>query len=284
MTKLHQIDLDAYFARISYQGPRQPNLENLNAIIGAHVGAVPFENLDIILGRGISIAPADIERKLVQQGRGGYCFEQNNLMGLVLEQMGFQLQRISARVTYRKPESFLPPRTHVFLRVELDGVDWLVDVGVGVISPTCALRLELDTTQETPHEARRIVASGLWSGMQSRSPDALLRHQVLFDGEWKNVCEFTLEEMHPIDCELGNWFTSAHPESHFLTSVMVARAVEGGRVSLSNQILTHRKLDGSKTQRTLATEQELLEALESEFGLHLGLEADAGLLERIAAT
>ena len=260
-------DLEAYFHRIDDTGSRKPTLDTLNRIILAHVRTIPFENLDILLGQPISVEPAEIERKLVHNRRGGYCFEQNSLLYEVLLKLGFEVQMVSARVRLQRARSFMPPRTHLFLRVEIDGISWLADVGVGALSPTSALQLTLDTAQQTPHETRRIISAGKWQGFDQRAPDAVLFHQVLFGEHWEDICEFTLEPMHPIDRELGNWFTSAHPESHFRHRLVVARASETGRVSLLNRTLTHRNADGVADNRVLKTDQAILQALADEFEL-----------------
>ncbi|MBL4621874.1 MAG: arylamine N-acetyltransferase [Immundisolibacteraceae bacterium] len=261
-------DLDAYFQRIDDTGSREPTLETLNRIIFAHVKTIPFENLDILLGQPISVEPPDIERKLVHNRRGGYCFEQNSLLYEVLLELGYAVQMLSARVRLQRPRSFTPPRTHLFLRVEIEGVSWLADVGVGALSPTCALQLTLDTPQQTPHETRRFVSAGQWQGFDQRAPDAVLFHQVLFGDNWEDVCEFTLEPMHPIDRELGNWFTSAHPESHFRHRLVVARADASGRVTLLNRVLTHRDAGGAAVSRTLDSDDAILQALRDDFGLN----------------
>lgn len=154
----------------------------------------------------------------MREKRGGYCFEQNTLLLQVLTQLGFEARPLSARVRYQRPREYTPPRTHVFLRVEIDGMAWLADVGVGALALTSALRLDTQEEQATPHDARRILREG-----------GLLYHQVRFGTEWHDICEFTLEEMAPIDREVGNWFTSTHPLSHFKNRLLVARATpEGG--------------------------------------------------------
>ncbi|MDF1818270.1 MAG: arylamine N-acetyltransferase [Immundisolibacteraceae bacterium] len=260
-------DLEAYFSRISDQGSRQPTLATLNRLIAAHVRAIPFENLSILLGQPISMELDQIEAKLVHGGRGGYCFEQNTLFQQILQGLGYSVQPISARVRLQRPRSFMPARTHLFLRVEIDQQSWLVDVGVGALSPTAALRLELDTPQPTPHETRRIVSTGEWQGFEQRAPDAALFHQVQLNGQWEDVCEFTLEPMHPIDRELGNWFTSTHPDSHFRNRLVVALATETGRKTLLNNEFKYRDADGQAQSRQLETDQEILALLASEFGL-----------------
>jgi N-hydroxyarylamine O-acetyltransferase len=250
--------LDAYFERIGYAGPRAPTLEALHAITAAHAQAIPFENLDVLLGRPIDLEIDRVFQKLVHDGRGGYCFEQNNLLLHVLTELGFQVVPLSARVRLQHPRSFTPPRTHLFLRVELGGESWLTDVGVGRASLTSAIRLITDLEQATPHEPRRIVREGgRWF------------HQVRFEGgDWSDVCEFTLEEMPPIDRELANWFTSAHPRSHFKNRLLAARAApDGARITLLNDELSLRPRSGPPTKRRITDPDELLELLATHFGL-----------------
>lgn len=250
------VDLDAYFARIGYGGPTAPTLETLNRIVERHVQTIPFENLDILLGRSIDIAPEAIQRKLVTGRRGGYCFEQNGLLLLVLEAIGYDARPLSARVRYQRPRDFTPPRTHVFVRVQIEGTSWLADVGIGGFSLTSAIRLETPDEQVTPHEPRRIV----------REAERLF-HQVKVGSEWHDLCEFTLEEMPFIDRELGNWYTSAHPQSHFKSRLMVARAAaNGGRKTLLNREFTVR-CQGRVDTRLIDTRDELLAVLKSEFDL-----------------
>jgi N-hydroxyarylamine O-acetyltransferase len=250
------IDLDAYFARIGYEGPRAPTLATLNAVVHAHVMAIPFENLDVLLGVPIDLAPAALEQKLIHGGRGGYCFEQNSLLLYVLAELGYDVHPLSARVRYQHPRHFTPARTHVFVRVEIDE-SWLVDVGVGAMSLTSALRLEETGPQPTPHETRRLLRE-----------NGLIYHQVQFGEEWHDICEFTLEEMPLIDREVANWYTSAHPGSHFKNRLLVARALpDGARVTLLNRELTVRQRDGSRERHLVSSPDELLAVLEEKFGL-----------------
>ena len=250
------IDLDRYFARIGYRGPRTPTLETLNGIAAAHVQTIPFENLDVLLGRRIDVDPAAIERKLVGDRRGGYCFEQNALLLTVLTALGFEARPLSARVRYQRPRDFMPARTHLCVRVELDG-PWLADVGIGGLSMSSAIRLVLDEPQPTPHETRRLVKDG-----------NVLFHQVLFGTEWHDLYELTLEEMPPIDREVANWYTSTHPASHFKSRLTAARALpDGGRLSLLNRDLTVRSRDGSAEHHQVQSPDELLDVLDRRFGL-----------------
>src|ERR1700704_2407859 len=107
-------DLDAYFARIGYTGPRTPTLEVLQAITAAHTRSIPFENLDVLMGVPIHLEVDALFQKLVHGRRGGYCFEQNGLLFHVLGELGFHAVLLSARVRLLRPRDFIPPRTHVF--------------------------------------------------------------------------------------------------------------------------------------------------------------------------
>ncbi|HUR32236.1 MAG TPA: arylamine N-acetyltransferase [Vicinamibacterales bacterium] len=252
------IALDAYFARIGYGGPVAPTLAVLDDIMQAHVQSVPFENLDVLLGRGIDLSPEALQRKLITDRRGGYCFEQNGLLLLVLEAIGFEVTPLSARVRYQRPRDYTPARTHLFLRVVIDGVAWVADVGVGALSLTSAIRFDLPGEQATRHEPRRIIRE-----------DGRFFHQVRFGDEWQDVLEFTGEEMPPIDRELANWFTSAHPQSHFKGRLIAARALPGGRrLTLLNRELSERDRSGLAQTRQLASPEELLAVLADRFALH----------------
>jgi len=269
-----QPDLDAYFDRIRYAGSRAPTLATLNAIALHHVQAIPFENLDVLLQRGIHLDPPRVEEKLIYARRGGYCFEQNTHLLYVLLALGFDAAPISARVRVDRPRDFTPPRTHVFVRVELDGASWLVDAGVGGLSPTSALRLVEDEVQVTPHEPRRLVSEGnppneRHSPQQPtfhREVNQRIIHQAFFAERWNDVCEFTLDAMPEIDREIGNWYTSTHPESRFKERLLVARATPTGRLTLLNRTFTRRERGHVET-RILTSPPELLEVLDAEFGL-----------------
>src|SRR3954468_14639555 len=141
MSALSAPDLHAYFVRIGYTGERAPTLATLHAIAWHHATSIPFENLDVLLGRGINVGPAAVERKLVHEKRGGYCFEQNSLLLHVLRALGYQATPLSARVRIQRPRDFIPPRTHLFVRVDLADEPWIVDAGIGSASLTSAIRL-----------------------------------------------------------------------------------------------------------------------------------------------
>ena len=251
-------DLDAYFARIGYTGPREATLTTLHAVLHAHVSSIPFENLDVLLGRGIDLDPAAIEQKLVHGKRGGYCFEQNTLLLHVLTALGYLVTPLSARVRLLRPREFTPPRTHLFLRVELDGVPWVADAGVGSASLTTCIRLDLASEQATAHEPRRITRE-----------DGRSFHQIRLGEDWSDVYEFTGEAMPPIDRELANWWTSTNPGSKFCQSLAVARSgPDGTRYAIRDREFVYRCGATTLEQIAITTPEQLLAVLAQHFGLH----------------
>ncbi|HEY4074444.1 MAG TPA: arylamine N-acetyltransferase [Herbaspirillum sp.] len=266
------VDLAAYCTRIGYAGELDPTLTTLTSLIEHHVAAIPFENIDVLLKRGIDISPAAVDEKLIEQRRGGYCFEHNGLFRRVLTAIGFQVESLAARVVWRAAENDAPrPRTHCALRVTLDGEAWLVDVGFGGWVATLPLRLAQTTPQRTGHEAFRVVP-GPSGGIHIIETE--------LDGIWRQLYELSPEPLLDVDFEPLNWFTSAHPSSAFLKNLMVARTTGDIRYMLMNGRLTIRHRDGSDERRVLNAD-ELGTTLSELFGLTVE-PAWQPLLKRIA--
>lgn len=250
------LDLDAYCRRIRYSGSRSPTLATLRALHLHHVLAVPFENLDVLLDRTLSLEISALEQKIVQQNRGGYCYEQNTLFGAVLRALGFSVTDLIARVRWQVPPERGTPRTHMILRVTVEGVEWIVDAGFGSIGLTGPIRMELEVEQTTPHEPRRLVQR-----------DAYFVHQVRIGPEWHDVFQFTPDPVPAIDYEVANWFTNKHPRSHFRQNLIATRVLPDGRVQLFNRELLRRHSDGSVEKRAVETPGEVLAILAETFDL-----------------
>ncbi|MEO6005628.1 MAG: arylamine N-acetyltransferase [Opitutus sp.] len=262
------IDLDAYFARIGYTGSRSPTAETLSAIHAHHARTIPFENLDVLLGRGIRIDPAAISEKLVQAGRGGYCFEQNGLMMAVLRALGFTVTPLLARVRWQVPAEISTALTHLILRVECEAGAFLADVGFGSMSLYRPLAFELDREQTVAMERRRLVLQ-TETNSAGGPPLGVFAHQAQIGSDWLDVYRFTGEPVAEVDCEVGNWFTSCHPQSRFVQNLVASRCEEDHRCTLFNREFTIRHRDGRVVQRTLASPDELLRVLADHFKLHL---------------
>jgi N-hydroxyarylamine O-acetyltransferase len=250
-------DLDRYFARIGYAGPRAATYGVLAALVEHHALAIPFENIDVLLGRSIGLDPPSIEAKMVRGGRGGYCFEHNGLLAGVLGQLGFDVSVHVGRGRWRVPAGVTLPRTHMVLSIPLAGERYLVDGGYGGVGVTAPLRLDCADAQPSLFEEQRV----------STSPEGRLV-QARIAGEWQDLYVFTDERVPPIDVEVANWYTSTHPESRFRQNLIVSCATREARHVLFNRDLTTYGRDWKKTTR-VDDPDALLGVLSSYFGISL---------------
>jgi N-hydroxyarylamine O-acetyltransferase len=248
------LDLPAYLARVGLGAAPAPTAAGLAALHLAHATHVPFENLDVLLGRPIRLDRESLQRKLVRDRRGGYCFEQNLLFAAVLEAIGFRVTRLAARVRYRAAK--LLPRTHMLLAVEADGVSWLADVGFGGSGPLVPLRLDDRGEQRQFLWAYRIVEEGGARVLQGGGP-----------GGWQDFYVFTAEPQELVDYEVANYYVSTHPDSAFTRTLAAQLPTPEARYLLRNRELTVDRGTGSET-RTVA-DDELPDVLARVFGLTL---------------
>jgi N-hydroxyarylamine O-acetyltransferase len=264
------IDLDAYFERIGYTGGRAPALDTLRAIHLRHPQSIPFENLDPLLGRAVRLDARSIEKKLVFDGRGGYCFEHNLLLSHALKALGFQITLLAARVLWNAPGGVdvVRPRSHMLLLVDLEDGPFIADVGFGGLTLTAPLRLLPDIEQATPHEAFRLVTPSPAVDAAARMRDEFVLQARLDEG-WKPLYRFGLQEQLLPDYEVTNWYLSNHPESQFVTGLMAARPELDCRYALRNNRLTVHRRNGRTEQRELASAAELRQTLENAFLLRL---------------
>lgn len=249
------VDLDAYFERIGYSGPRTPTLETLRALHELHPAAIAFEAMDVLLGRGIDLAPAVVDAKLIKAKRGGYCHEHNGLFKRVLRTLGFQVENLMGRVVWMVPPAAPLPRGHAALRVTIDGEPWLADVGFGGCVPTSPLRMGTSEAQPTRHESFRLVPS----------PDGFMLEALRGD-TWLPMYELVDKPQLDVDLAMMNWFTATHPESVFKRALMAARTTPEARYGLRDNRLTVRRADGQIEHRALSV-AEVEEALKDIFGL-----------------
>ena len=268
-----EFDLDAYFGRIGYSGPRTATLDTLEAIHARHPQAIPFENLNPLLGWPVRLDASSLQQKLVREGRGGYCFEQNLLLYHALHTLEFEVTGLAARVLWNAPEGPVRARTHMLLLVDLDDRPYVADVGFGGLTLTGPLRLQPDIEQATPHEPFCLIRSGDAFVMQAR-----------VGGEWKSLYRFDLQEQLLPDYEVTNWYLSNHPDSHFVTGLTAARADRDRRYALRNNELAVHYVNGQTERRVLASAAGLRAVLEDAFRLTLpdGPDLDAAL-ERLIA-
>ncbi len=251
-----RIDLDGYFDRIGFAQAHTASADTLRTLHWLHPQAIPFENLDPFLGRPVRLEPDAVRKKLVQGGRGGYCFEHNLLFMHALRALGFRVRGLAARVLWNEPEDAVTPRSHMLLCVEAEGSAYVADVGFGGLTPTAPLRFETGVAQETPHERFRMMEAG--NGF---------RLEAEIEGTWRVLYRFDLSEQFDVDYVAANFFLSTHPTSHFVTELVAARALPDRRLMLSNNSLTTYHTGGAVEKATLHTVDAMADALHQSFGI-----------------
>ncbi|WP_274914265.1 arylamine N-acetyltransferase family protein [Streptomyces sp. WZ-12] len=260
-----QLDLDAYLARIGYDGDRRPSLTTLRQLHAAHSAAIGFENLEIVLGRPIPLDLDSLQAKMVRQRRGGYCYEQNLLYAAALERLGFRVSGLGARI--RMGEDKVRAVTHALLRVELDGEDWITDVGFGGEALLAPLPL-----RDGVEERQGAWTFGLVHEKETASWVLRSRHE---DG-WFDLYSFGTERRFAADYAVFNHYISTHPRSPFTGKIVVQKPGLAERLTLVGRELARVGADGSREAREV-TPEEIPSLLASDFGITLS-PADAEAL------
>lgn len=221
-----ELDLDAYFERIRWGAATTPDYATLAGLLAAHMAHIPFENLDVLLGRGIRIDLPSVARKLVGSRRGGYCFEHCTLFAAVLERLGFAPVRQSARVLLHVSRD-QAPRTHMFLTVAVREGTFVVDPGFGALAPKVPVPLA---------EGVEAAEGGVTHFMSRDEGDWVLRARI---ADRVIDCWFTpLDRVNAIDFVMGNHFTASHPASNFVNRLMLRALTPEGRVGVMNRDVT----------------------------------------------
>jgi N-hydroxyarylamine O-acetyltransferase len=262
-------DLDAYVERIGLSG--RPGLAELHR---AHVASIPFENLDPHAGLQVSLELEDLQRKLVRERRGGYCFEQNLLFKGALEALGADVAPMLARVKLGVEHGVVRPRSHLVLRVHADGDRWLADVGFGRGTLLEPLPFAPGDVHEQAGWRFRILGDELEHVLQTDSEDG-----------WVDVYSFMPLPAPMVDIEVANWFTSTHPRSPFVAGLLVATQTHGGtRTWLSDwSELSLSEQTPAGTSVTPLAREAIPELLATRFSLPgFALGADERLI-RVAA-
>jgi N-hydroxyarylamine O-acetyltransferase len=263
-------DLDAYLERVGLTG--HPTLAQLHR---AHATSIPFENLDPHQGLAVSLELGDLQRKLVAERRGGYCFEQNLLLKAALEAaLDAEVELLLARVRVGMAAGEVRAPTHLVLRVHSEGAVWLADVGFGLGTLLEPLPFETDGVHEQAGWRYQLVRDG---------EELVLRGAA--GGEWEDLYGFVPRAVPAIDLEMSNWYTSAHPKSAFVTGLVVAnQSPDGTRRTLSDWgELSMRVQTPSSTTVTPMRRVDVPGALRRHFGLAGFSLGEDGRLVRDAA-
>lgn len=247
------MNVDTYLQRIRYDGTREPTVATLRKLHRAHLFAVPFENLDIHLGRPITLSLPAFYDKIVQHQRGGFCYELNGLFSCLLEQLGFTVRLLSAQVF--QDEQRGPEFDHLLLLVDME-TPWIADVGFGdlFLEP-----LPLTLEQETPQNGStfRFVRSSTGYILQRRR-----------NADWESEYAFSLAPRQLADFQEMCRYQQTSPESHFTQKTVCSLATPTGRITLSNHRLITTK-SGQREEREVKNEAEYRGILKHSFGMDL---------------
>jgi N-hydroxyarylamine O-acetyltransferase len=257
-------DLDAYLARIRL--PARPTTDHLGlaAVQRAHRLHIPFENLDIRLGRGIRIDSESVFAKLVTAKRGGYCFEQNRLFLDALTALGFTVRPLLARVWLGATQT--PGHTHMLLIVTIDGQDWIADAGFGG-SYCPPMPLTEGAEAESPDGATHRLSVDERGWVLSRDG-----HTAATDGRggsgWVEQYSFTLAEVAQADLAMSNYWTANAPNTRFVDLVVVSIALPNGFASLTDRAY-RRYANGEETSAVIDDPRVYRMRLGMMFGIDL---------------
>ncbi|WP_018653797.1 arylamine N-acetyltransferase family protein [Actinomadura flavalba] len=258
------LDLRAYLSRTGADAPARPDVAALHALHRAHVLNIPFENLEIVLGRPIVLDVEALQDKMVRRRRGGYCYEHASLFAAALERLGYGVSGISGRVSMGAPG--LRPATHALLRVTTDEDErvWICDVGFGT-SPLTPV--ELRDGAEAARDGRRLR---LARGEDPAGAPLWTMHEQNRDG-WVDNYTFTPNPQYRVDWTVGNHYVSTSPHSPFTARPIAHRRLTDEDRRLSGTTLTITHPDGSAQRRELTT-AERPEVLAEQFGIVLDAE------------
>lgn len=267
-------DLATYLARIALPAIPAADANGLFDLQRAHRLAIPFENLDILLGRLIEIDSASVFAKLVEAKRGGYCFEHNRLFLDALAACGFDARPLLARVWLGATS--VPPLTHTFSLVTIDGQAWIADPGFGG-SYAPPMPLVDGVEVDGPDGARFRLSQTLEHGwMLSRDG-----HPATTDGRgtgegWQPQYSFTLDWAWDVDLALSNHWVSTAPSSRFCRHRVVSIVLPTGFASLTDGL--YRRRAGDDEASVMITDPRIYRMrLSLMFGIALSVEQVAVL-------
>lgn len=234
-------DLDAYLLRIDLPARPTRDLAGLARVQWAHRLAIPFENLDVRLGRGVAIDGASVFAKLVDARRGGYCFEHNRLLLDALAALEMEARPLLARV-WLGAEA-VPPLTHTLSLVTLDGQPFIADAGFGG-SYAPVMPLSDGAEAVAPDGARfRLQRDAAHGWMLLRDGDPATTDGRGTGPGWRPQYSFTTDTVHDSDLAMGNHWSAAAPLSRFTQATVVSIVLPHGFATLTDRHYRRRAAD-----------------------------------------
>ncbi len=249
------MNIQAYLDRIGYLGTAEPTAENLKKLQRAHLTSVPYENIDILLGRRILLDRESLFKKIVTDRRGGYCFELNELFGWLLSEIGYEVKNCVAR--YHRGETGMPKRRHQVLIVTVPDTKarFLCDVGVGAVVPMEPVPMDTEDTSIQSNGEYRIYDSGALGYMLSER----------YNDSWRDVYSFTQEEQYSVDFIFPSFWCEFAEDSPFNKTYMLAIRKGESRFTLDGNLFREFSESGV-TERELS-EDELQKVISEVFGI-----------------
>lgn len=248
---------DAWLVRISYGGPLAPTLETLRGLVFAQAFAIAYESLDIMLGRVPNLGVAELQRKMIDHQRGGYCFELNMLFRAGLRSLGYRVTSLQGRVVRGMAIDAPRPAIHMLLQVDLPQGPYLADVGFGNLAPTAPLLLAPHIEQSTPHGLMRFI-----------EVNGELTLQRLLGQRWEHIYRVIPYPRYDAEYDVANWYTATHPDAPYPSNMIAARPLpDGSRLTMFNGRVTLRALSGESHRRNLETPEAFAAVLREEFAL-----------------
>lgn len=253
-----KVNLNAYFERIGFAGSIAPTIQTLEQLHALHPAVIPFENSAPLTGEQVLLDQQSLEKKLLTEKRGGFCFEHNFLFMRILADLDYEVRPLLARVIWTNPEAIAAPPSHMLLLIDIKGANYIADVGFGGLSLTAPLRLRAGAEQATPHETFRLTGG---------DPDWTL--EVKIGEEWRGVYVFTTATVAEVDLWDINRDLSSNPASPFTLQLRAALAPSGRRLRVHNDQFTIQRTGEAPEKRSLTSVAEIRAVLTEQLGLTL---------------
>lgn len=244
------------------------SLAGLKSLQEHHTENIPFENLDIVIGRKIVLNQKLLFDKIVTQKRGGYCFELNILYADLLSSIGFSPKPVLARVWLSNPKN-IPPRNHLAILVALNGKTYVTDVGfAGMVT-----RVPLDINDPTPVND----TDGMVRVIPFSDDQFMIQRQN--EKGWANLYSFENVEISEEDIEIAHYYMSTNSKSHLIQHKCVGRNTPEGRIGLFNNKMTTRRANKVPYSQRVEFGESWLQKINDTFSLELDFSAEE--LERL---
>ena len=260
----NRMTIEGYLQRIGFKGEAKADLETLKQLQYQHFLTVPYENLDILRNIPMSLDLDDLYNKIVIQGRGGYCFELNALFNWLLCEIGFKTKSYFARFLLDEPDFSLVMRRHRIMQVECGGELYIVDVGVGAVTPEIPLKLEENEETEVRGVAYKFT----------KTNNPFLGWMVNFklasdDNTWKPLYAFTEDQQLEIDFVQPNYYCQYHLDSIFNKENMIAIRTATGKYTLDGNVFKIMEIGKGTVEAHEYTDSEIPNVLEKYFGIQI---------------